>query len=1077
MEIGAEKVQTGGFVQLRGRTWLVRNKAPTSSSGTLLSLACIEDDAQGETLDVLWEAELSATSLDQDLWAELGRSGAADPIVFGAYLRAVSWNTATAADRLLFQAPFRAGIRLEAYQLAPLRKALQLPRVNVLIADDTGVGKTIEAGLVLRELLLRRRADFMVVAAPPAMTVQWQEELESKFGLSFTIVDREHFATTRRLRGFQVNPWSTGSQFIVSHRLLIDETYAVGLRAVLGDLRPRSVLVLDEAHHAAPASGAKYAIDSQFTRALRDIAGRFEHRLFLSATPHNGHSNSFSSLLEILDPQRFTRGVPVRPRDLAPVMVRRLKSDLRRLDPSSFPERIVAPVIIEGLPADAPELVLAESLARYGALREQRIGRLGRRSAAQARIVFSGLQQRLLSSVAAFERTLRVHRETLNRLVEDGPSENPRISDSFAVAGDDQESDLLEDEAGVDLALETDDRAAGIATELGSVGSEASELLAELRAVEDMLALAEKSKSKSDARVKYLVERIASEFAPHGRWADRRLIIFTEWEDTRRWLQRRLQEAIADTDQAEDRIDIFTGATGLDRREEVKRRFNAPASIEPLRILICTDAAREGLNFQAQCNELIHFDLPWNPARLEQRNGRIDRKLQPAPKVYCRYFVYKQRPEDLVLDALVRKGNTIRDQLGSMGQVIEERIAARLSSGGILRADLEKLAKDISAADDSNLSVSAREELDDAAEARYARLLHDIDQLRGDLERSRKRVGVDPRELERVVSVALERSGTPLSKTHEPQLRSIDSFTLDDQSPVFTKDPSWARAIDDLRGRRRRRRESIAEWRRNVPVNAISFEPPVLADGRDAPGVVQVHLEHRLVRRLLARFLSQGFQADLDRVCAITGPGAQPRVVLLGRLVLFGSEAQRLHEEIIPVTALWTEADRETKPLRAHGDRGEDTTIAQLEDAIRTGRPAPDSALLRVRKLAIRDVADLTPELESRAQEIFEDAQKSLADLGAREADSLLKLLTEQAERIRGAQKKVKSEEEKAPLLALMEPAERRQVEAERRHWMQRLVRIEQEIESEPERMRRSYEVAAQRLEPVGLVYLWPASG
>ena len=116
-------------------------------------------------------------------------------------------------------------------------------------------------------------------------------------------------ATLRRERGYGANPWTAGSYFIISHSLLTDETYVGGLRDMLGDFRPKGMLMLDEAHHAAPASGSRYAVDSQFTKAVRDLAGRFEHRLFLSATPHNGHSNSFSSLLEILDPQRFTRGV------------------------------------------------------------------------------------------------------------------------------------------------------------------------------------------------------------------------------------------------------------------------------------------------------------------------------------------------------------------------------------------------------------------------------------------------------------------------------------------------------------------------------------------------------------------------------------------------------------------------------------------------------------------------------------------------------------------------------------------------------------------------------------------------
>ena len=141
------------------------------------------------------------------------------------------------------------------------------------------------------------------------MVRQWQDELEAKFGLSFTLVDREYLATLRRERGYTANPWSSGSRFIISHSLMVDETYVGGLRDVLGDFRAQALLILDEAHHAAPASGSRYAIDSQFTRAVRGLASRFEHRLFLSATPHNGHSNSFSSLLEILDPQRFTRGV------------------------------------------------------------------------------------------------------------------------------------------------------------------------------------------------------------------------------------------------------------------------------------------------------------------------------------------------------------------------------------------------------------------------------------------------------------------------------------------------------------------------------------------------------------------------------------------------------------------------------------------------------------------------------------------------------------------------------------------------------------------------------------------------
>ena len=123
-------------------------------------------------------------------------------------------------------------------------------------------------------------------------------------------------------------------------------------------------------HHAAPASGAKYAIDSKITRAIRDIAPRFEHRLFLSATPHNGHSNSFSALLEILDPQRFTRGVPVLKRNLDAVMVQRIKEDIREVQ-GGFPKREVVQVDISGLPENTPELVLARMLERVPAGRDR----------------------------------------------------------------------------------------------------------------------------------------------------------------------------------------------------------------------------------------------------------------------------------------------------------------------------------------------------------------------------------------------------------------------------------------------------------------------------------------------------------------------------------------------------------------------------------------------------------------------------------------------------------------------------------------------------------------------------------
>ncbi len=245
-------------------------------------------------------------------------------------------NLVTSTNPKLFQSPHRAGIQVMTYQLEPLRKALRLPRVNLFIADDVGLGKTIEAGLILREMIMRQKVKRIVIACPASVITQWQTEMEVRFGLTFVILDRDYVIQCRRERGYGINPWKTHSRFIVSHSLLRDEQYGEPLRDWLQENKSGSMLVLDEAHPAAPATSARYAVDSQFTRAMRDLTSLFEHRLFLSATPHNGHSNSFSALLEVLDPQRFFRGEKVtNPKLLDEVMVRRLKDELRELVPNS----------------------------------------------------------------------------------------------------------------------------------------------------------------------------------------------------------------------------------------------------------------------------------------------------------------------------------------------------------------------------------------------------------------------------------------------------------------------------------------------------------------------------------------------------------------------------------------------------------------------------------------------------------------------------------------------------------------------------------------------------------------------
>lgn len=180
-------------------------------------------------------------------------------------------------------------------------------------------------------------------------------------------------------------------------------------------------------------------------------------------------------------------------------------------------------------------------------------------------------------------------------------------------------------------------------------------------------------------------------------------------------MHQQLAAAIQGSNRADDRIAIYHGPTPVEDREAIKQAFNTSPSRHPLRILLATDAAREGLNLQAHCWNLFHFDVPWNPSRMEQRNGRIDRKLQPEEQVFCHYFMYRQRPEDRILAALVRKTEMIKRELGSLAQVVDSRLSQLLTKSGIRREAIGELESEINAADiDAQHRQTVEEELEAA---------------------------------------------------------------------------------------------------------------------------------------------------------------------------------------------------------------------------------------------------------------------------------------------------------------------------------------------------------------------------
>ena len=1091
--------QVGELVQVRTRRWLVEDVIASDrpEESSRVELACADDDAQGQTLTVFWDYEIDRRILEDEGWADLAAKGFDSPRWFAAFYNTLRWNCSTATDPNLFQAPFRAGITIDAYQMEPLRKALRLPRVNLFIADDTGLGKTIEAALIVRELLLRRKAKVIVVATPPSVLEQWKGELEERFGLVFEILDRAYVSRMRRERGFGVNPWLTHSRFLVSHNLLIDPVYAEPMRAWLGPMLPASLLIVDEAHHAAPSSGGRYGIETKFTRAIRDLAGRFEHRLFLSATPHNGHSNSFSTLLELLDPYRFTRGIRVRgKRALEDVMVRRLKEDIRQVQ-GGFPKRNVVPLVLDGLPTEAPELVLSRLLDEYRSARERRHSAGSPRSRAAAGLLVVGLQQRLLSSIEAFARSLRVHRETVRRHwersraaadsdahgaspVPDGDPESAIEQGDLYVKpadADDERSELTDDDAN---RLEDEQtESLTVAAERGGA-SDAAMWMHEQQLLDRMQEVAEETRHLPDAKTRYLIDWIRAhqcpEMPPFGarpvgsspQWNNRRMLIFTEnRQGTKRYLKTLLEQAIEYTDRAEERIEVIDGLVGGPRRKEIQRRFNADPARDPLRILIATDAAREGLNFQAYCTDLFHFDLPWNPGRIEQRNGRIDRKLQPAAEVNCHYFVLPQRAEDRVLKVLVRKTETINKDLGSLSKVIDDRVESVLK-GGIRHRDVDRLRLEIENADLADATKQATREELEAARERQDDLAAQIERCRNLLEASRKWVGFSAAPFRDAISCSLELLGAPpLAEAEDESGNLAWSFPALDRRAAT--DPTWTATLDTLRTPRKRT-DKLAEWRRDAPIRPVVFEAAkTLTDE-----TVHLHLEQRVAQRLLARFRSQGFiHHDLSRACLAQTRDSIPRVILLGRLSLYGRRAERLHEEIVPVTARWTEPGRRRQPLTAYARDAETRTMMLLEASL-NGTSAAPNEIVRRRLLdsASRDIDELRPRLEPRAEEFAAVAKRRLAERGEREAGDLRAVLERQRERVVAEIRR--HEAEFRQLTLGFSDAETRQLEADFGHWKNRLEQFDRDIELEPERIRAFYEVRAQRVEPVGLVYLWP---
>src|SRR5262245_54237756 len=215
--------EIGQLVQVRKRAFVVTdiqaqglpsNGVTTEHIEHLVRLSSVEDDSLGEEAEVIWELEAGAVAHERSSLPE--PAGFDRPRVLDAFLDAVRWGAVSQADDKALQAPFRSGIEIDDYQLDPVVRALTMPRVNLLIADDVGLGKTIEAGLVVQELILRHRVRTVLIVCPSSLQIQWKEEMRDKFGLEFRIIDSETISQLRRSRGIHVNPWSHFPRLITS---------------------------------------------------------------------------------------------------------------------------------------------------------------------------------------------------------------------------------------------------------------------------------------------------------------------------------------------------------------------------------------------------------------------------------------------------------------------------------------------------------------------------------------------------------------------------------------------------------------------------------------------------------------------------------------------------------------------------------------------------------------------------------------------------------------------------------------------------------------------------------------------
>lgn len=835
--------RVGMLATVRNRRGVISTVEPFAASKTseLLHLVTIEfSDSDGEAEEtLLWERERQPVVLEPNA---LPRAGVDAPMRMREFLalqRAIRWTAITpflAADspkkrgEPVPTAPVYGAVSADDFQLVPLARAMRMPRVSLLLADDVGLGKTVEAGLILAELVRKRRIRRVLILTPASLRTQWQQEMEDKFSLGFDIVDKSATHKLQKDMGLDANPWRALPRIITSYHYLrqpdVLEQFIANCRttqAHQGAQLPWDLLIVDEAHNLMPSN---FGEDSDLAEMLRLLTPWFEHRLFLTATPHNGHTRCFSGLLEQLDPVRFTRTPTFTDKErqmIGDVLIRRLKSEINTQDkeagrPPRFATRYLEPLPLY-LPKEEKELARAVR-AFCAALKRQII------TAPEARMVLNFaievLRKRLLSSSVTFaDSWLRFKVGLAER-------EATQASEVLAARRALQE-DIDDDQERESRNLHaTHVVGAWMHPYLGALADEVAAVDAALHTLKlDQLPVVNKVPSV-DARFDRLKDLVKQRLRNAEAWnRDERLIVFTEYKTTLDYMVQRLEREFGADSGAI--IQLYGGMSDEDR-ERIKLAFNDPDS--PVQILVATDAASEGLNLQHTARLLMHFEIPWNPSRLEQRNGRIDRHGQ-SRDVTIYHFASDDDADLAFVARVLEKVNDIREDLGSVGELFDAAFQRRMMEFNEDKEVFAELEREIStrkrASDDARVQT---QELGTEDRARFERLLVDLD--------------LSPVTLQETLGIALG-----LGSAHEPLEGPDARGRMRLRSPLPSR---WQAVVDDsLRLRANKGVAGAMPWLvfdNQHFIHTINGRPVF----RPSMDTVLLHLGHPVMRQALASF-------------------------------------------------------------------------------------------------------------------------------------------------------------------------------------------------------------------------------